>query len=512
MCFREIKRSYITLLGSLLLVLSGVFFSLADAATNAGTLIRPATLAMQYSDGAAISVNTSTTIGMTTEVLPIYGAIVTPMTQVTASLAMGETVYFQQVVGNAGNTTDNMTYVLSGLTAGWAAVLYQDSNNNGVHEAGELITVTSPIRMGPEATASVFVALTAPATYITPGTVRFAVSTSGTPAGVYTGFNNVVYGAPALQSVTENAQLTDTVLPVVTPLSPTAGAQQVPIDSFVAFDVIDLESGISLNTLRVTVNGSSYAPTAMSAITNGYRVSVDPADLPYATTINVEVRIGDSIGNERYVTYAFKTKAQSTALFLTAYLHGYMNTATRVHRSATINIQLRPTRNIDSGPSINADLSASGNTGVVGINTPAGAYYLVIRQVLSGAVLGVNHVAYVSSESISILSEQVTTINLATANSAYYARPFIPRSGYSPLLLENGMLLIKGGEATGERVINVTDIIRWNNAATNANADTRGKSAWSEDPNFDGDPYMNTDDFSVWNKNKGQSVPLPEED
>jgi hypothetical protein len=384
------------------------------APTPADTLIRAATFNLQYSDGIGYSISRDVSLAVDVTVDPVFGIGITPQTTSTVSIGLNETAYFPQVLGNLGNATDNISFTLDELTTSWSSTVYLDDNNNGIHEPAETTVVSSPLQLDGSATRSIFIALTAPNSYITPGKVIFHPQTTASPSGIYTGFNGQIYGGPAGTRVTENAVLLGAVV--------------------------------------------------------------------------------------------------SQSIEITALFQGYFNTMTQFQRPITVNVQFRTIVTVNAGVSLDIPLDASGNSGLVTLSIAAGDHYLVLRQKLAGSLLGVNHVAFVSSESITLTGGQVATLNFSDPASAYYVPPFLPRSGYTPIYVENGYHLIKGGDATGERLINITDIVRWNNAATNPQADQRGDPQWSEDPNFDGDPYMNTDDFSVWNKNKGQNVPLPEED
>jgi hypothetical protein len=77
---------------------------------------------------------------------------------------------------------------------------------------------------------------------------------------------------------------------------------------------------------------------------------------------------------------------------------------------------------------------------------------------------------------------------------------------------QGSVLVLKGGNADGNQHINITDIVKWNNAASDPNGDQRGKSQFTEEPNFDGNAFINTDDFTIWYRNRGQQIPLPEEE
>jgi hypothetical protein len=211
--------------------------------------------------------------------------------------------------------------------------------------------------------------------------------------------------------------------------------------------------------------------------------------------------------------------ALMSKISLQVLLHGYYDAGSNTQEPATVNLQFRSVQGVDSGPSVNVSLATSGETGNSGsldISGVSGNYYLVVKHKLEGLPLGVNHVAYISSENITFIQDQVVTVNLIDSGNQYYHAPYIkPGTSYgfnSLLQLQpSGKWVIKGGDSSGDRIINITDIIKWNNSATNPNSDNRGDGSWTEEANFDGNGFMNTDDFSIWNTNRSQPIPLPED-
>jgi len=476
-----------------------------QAATPAGTAITAVTAVIQYSDGQAYTTSHNVTLPVSTTVMPIYGLTVTPHGLASQDVNFTETAYYNHILTNAGNTPDTFNYTMDSMTSAWSATLYLDNDNSGTFNGGD--TEVTTINIPGESTKSVLVAFTAPTTaYNTPGKVVFHSATVTTPSGTYIGYNGTTYGAPAEAQVTDNARIAETIAPTVTPVSPVNGQQMVVLNSMVVFDITDIHSGVNISTILVTVNGTAYVPTYES-ITDGYRVTADPADFNYSTTINVSVQIADVEGNVQNFSYAFRTLEQAQ-FDLTMLIDGYYVK----NFPATMNIQFRPVQNIDSGITMSLVLDGTGH-GTAAVNGDvSGSYYVVIRQDLVGLPLGVNHLAFCSSENIAFIRNQAAQLNLSDDTSPYYYTPFIPGNGTSPMVYrpEISKWVLKGGDATGEKVINITDIVNWENAASNPLGDQRGKAQWSEKANFDGDNYLNTDDFSVWNRSKGQKSNLPE--
>jgi hypothetical protein len=515
------KSLLIFFLGSLLL---GNILSTPPCfamATDAGTSIAPDIFNVRYSataDGADISANVD--IGNSVIVEPIYGFTVTPSITGTAAVDLSETAYFRHVIDNRSNTTAGITYSFENETTSWSAQIVQDDNQDGIHQDSEITIISSPISVNSISTSSIFLAFTAPAEYIFPtANVFLDLSMLQTPIGTYTGFNGVTYGAGDSVGITENAYSKGTP-PTASFHVPARYAQDVVIDSSIYFEIQKTDIYLDQYSIDLIINNASvWGDLAITPTVNdGYAISYDPpSDFSYDSTINVTINALNTLGAAMQPdAYYFATTAApptSVNVDLTVFLQGYYEHSSGVHKAATLNIQLRPTQNINSGPSKILTLDVSGNTGAVPVpGAESGNYYLVIMQQLSGEGIGVNHLVYVSSENINFIAG-TTTINLTDTGSGYYYDPFISSKGYSSLYSEAASTRsLRGGDASGEHEVTILDIIRWDNAATSANAISRGQSGWGEDVNFNGDDYINTDDFGVWKKNDGFKTPLPEDD
>ncbi len=95
----------------------------------------------------------------------------------------------------------------------------------------------------------------------------------------------------------------DTVPPWVTNPSPAPDARGVPLNSNVAFNLNDNQSGVDLTTTSVNVDGTVYTLTGPNTFTYSgsslnYRITVDPvADFTSGAPVLVEINASDLDGN-----------------------------------------------------------------------------------------------------------------------------------------------------------------------------------------------------------------------
>ncbi|MFC1518073.1 choice-of-anchor Q domain-containing protein, partial [Candidatus Margulisiibacteriota bacterium] len=85
----------------------------------------------------------------------------------------------------------------------------------------------------------------------------------------------------------------ENIPPTISPISPQSDEVAVPSSAVVVFEVLDTGSGIDINTLSVTMNGSLVSNIVSGSITNGYSVTCDVADFTYGETVTVDVYIAD---------------------------------------------------------------------------------------------------------------------------------------------------------------------------------------------------------------------------
>lgn len=287
------------------------------AATPADTVIRSVTLNIEYTDGTT-TISSEVTESIDVTVDAIYGISVSPQITTTVSLAFDETAYYHHIISNQANTADAITYTLDDLTTSWAAEVYFDDNNDGIHQASENTVATSPITIAQESTKSVFIAFTAPSIYISPAQVIFHPQTLGSSTGQYTGFNGNTYGGAAEAFVTENAELIDGIPPDIIPLDPTANDSLVPVETDLVFLVTD-NIEVVTSSLIVTINGEltvqngigitpTYSALSFVAVTDGYQVSIDPTVNFNPNEINtVNIYVEDLYLSSVNITYIFET-------------------------------------------------------------------------------------------------------------------------------------------------------------------------------------------------------------
>ncbi|MDC0977702.1 hypothetical protein OAR19_00425, partial [bacterium] len=208
------------------------------------------------------------------------------------------------------------------------------------------------------------------------------------------------------------------------------------------------------------------------------------------------------------------TAVPRSGLNITAYFEGYYDYAENSQELITINIQFRTAQNIDSGVSYNIALDVSGNASFRKNDLVTGNYYICVRQYIEGLSLGVNHVGYVSSESITITQDILTTVNISNSlEVTSYLEPFVSqKTGLSSMTELHSMYQVKGADSNADQKVNIIDIIAWENQAKDPNADENSDGNWTEKANYNGDTLINGQDFSIWSKNKSQYIPLPEDD
>ncbi|MFZ5365522.1 MAG: Ig-like domain-containing protein [Patescibacteria group bacterium] len=102
---------------------------------------------------------------------------------------------------------------------------------------------------------------------------------------------------------TFNEPIPDTAPPYVQNPDPRPGQRDVPLNQNVAFNVLDNDSGVDINTVRIVVDGVTYqlsGPNTFSYTgdSGNFRVTVDPINnFPAGTGVSVEIRASDLAGN-----------------------------------------------------------------------------------------------------------------------------------------------------------------------------------------------------------------------
>ncbi len=180
-------------------ILAAVFFpaSMAMALTPQGTEItNEASAVWQDANANNYSAISNTT---TVTVTSVYTVSVTaPADQ---SAPSNTTAYYPYTVTNTGN--DNNTFTLTAATGGgfpgsWSITLYQDDNNDGVHQAGETTVTGSTGLLTSGSTYRFFMGVAVPVNTVNGVQDDSVLSVAGTGAGSSaTATDNVVTTAQA---------------------------------------------------------------------------------------------------------------------------------------------------------------------------------------------------------------------------------------------------------------------------------------------------------------------------
>jgi hypothetical protein len=90
---------------------------------------------------------------------------------------------------------------------------------------------------------------------------------------------------------------------------PAPGQTKVPQDAPLSFNIEDLESGLSLNTLTLEVSGNPLTPAdyilTSNSVYSAQLIYTPPAPFELASTISVTLNIEDNLGNSRELAYTF---------------------------------------------------------------------------------------------------------------------------------------------------------------------------------------------------------------
>jgi len=180
----------------------------------------------------------------------------------------------------------------------------------------------------------------------------------------------------------------DTTAPILTAVSPLSGATGVPTNNSVTFNIFDAASGVSLNTVRVTVNGVlvvnggvAVGPYTSTLVTSSSRVTVNvvpTGNWPYSTTITVNVFALDVSGNQvAPLFYVFTTGAAPVPDTTppTTNAHSPARNATGVSNNTSLQFNV-----IDTGSGVSQNsivLTVSGNVVVPNSVTPIVSGYTV---------------------------------------------------------------------------------------------------------------------------------------
>lgn len=100
-----------------------------------------------------------------------------------------------------------------------------------------------------------------------------------------------------------NEPIPDVTPPYVQNPDPSPGERDVPLNANVAFNILDEESGVDINSVVVEVDGITYQLSGPNTFTytgdkSNFRVTIDPIqDFPDGTGVQVEINAQDEAGN-----------------------------------------------------------------------------------------------------------------------------------------------------------------------------------------------------------------------
>ncbi|MFC1517203.1 choice-of-anchor Q domain-containing protein [Candidatus Margulisiibacteriota bacterium] len=104
----------------------------------------------------------------------------------------------------------------------------------------------------------------------------------------------------------------DTTPPAIANRDPDSGASDVPTNSSIVFTISDTETGVSIDSLIVSVNGAVVGTTYTGSMYN-YSVTHDPStDFDYGVPVSVEIEVKDISGNIQTDSYSFDVHQDTT--------------------------------------------------------------------------------------------------------------------------------------------------------------------------------------------------------
>jgi len=236
----------------LLFLMGAVLHLSADAQTLSGTLI---------ANVAYVNTNITTNV-VNTLVTSIYG--VSGNSGIfNINTVTNTSNYATYLFSNAGNVTDNFSVSLGSTHPSWNFSLIADTNQDGIHQAGEN-SILSPLQnLYPGENRYFFIKADSPLTAIN-GYVTLTVQGSINDGGSYTGENATTYGLADTKISTFNYTVAgaDSTPPVISNMT-YAGSSIIDGDFIKASgqllaSIVDSESGVSASSLLVIVDGVTY--------------------------------------------------------------------------------------------------------------------------------------------------------------------------------------------------------------------------------------------------------------
>ena len=271
----------------------------------------------------------------------------------------------------------------------------------------------------------------------------------------------------------------------------------------------DREGNLSLVSLNGMVLIVTPSPSPIPSMTPTVTPTETPTATPSATPSVVPTVTPDG----------------ACQIDLKIFLHGYLNEVSLVQREAVVNVEFRPIQDQVGNYAFDLNLDSSGRTGLCELwQLPPNSYYLLVRHKLAGTtfdgtavLLGANHYPVVSSEPRDFALGAFTAVNFADSAAGDYLGVYAsdhPQSSY-PLLAvgtEGVLWMVGGGNADGNDLINVADILKWDTLVGFPDSDDRGEVRFSDQGNFDGNDKIDGYDFNVWKRMVNEGVtyaPLP---
>lgn len=151
------------------------------------------------------------------------------------------------------------------------------------------------------------------------------------------GNSTVVDASHATLGSSLQLKVKEKVAPVITILTPTAGAYLATATPEITFTVTDNDSGVDLSTVVIKVDGKAVSGAANTAITGGYRFTVTSPSLTDGThTITVDAK--DHDGNAAtQASVKFTSDTVPPVLNVTAPVEGLKTNAAKVTVSGETN-------------------------------------------------------------------------------------------------------------------------------------------------------------------------------
>lgn len=259
-------------------------------------IIRPATSNIIFDND---TFNTNGNVNLPTQILKIFGVELVPSLAAQANIAPNEVHYFPVKIINKGNASDVFTVSLNNTVANWDVSFIDDSNNDGIHQVGEVTILPATINVSYQSSHNFFLKFIAPASG---GPFTAAWQFSGTSfmndGPQYTGFDALTHGDDDSAYATRNAAIMDLIPPTINFLVPARNSTGNATNVKIVFRIFDEQSGVSYNSIELYVSGnliSKATPQIVtSSVTNGFWVTFNPqVNFDLGQTVAVSINASD---------------------------------------------------------------------------------------------------------------------------------------------------------------------------------------------------------------------------